>query len=76
MDITLNLGATLPNGTTLIAITEIAPNEAIVMALTNGRSGHAYATWAMRLDDNMCFGGDYSNTLSEAYESYTARGGK
>lgn len=73
---TRQLGDTLRNRCTIIAITELNADEAIVLAITNGQSGHPYATWVMRLSGGETFQGEYLFTMTDAFASYTARGGK
>lgn len=70
------LGRVLRNQCTVIAVTELNDEEAVVLAITNGQSGHPYATWIMRLSDHETFWGEYSFTMTDAMQSYTRRGGK
>lgn len=70
------VGATLKNGTTLIAITETAQGESVVLAGVEGRSAHKYATWVMNDETGSTFWGHYHNSIVDAVADYVQRGGK
>lgn len=63
----------LANGATVIAARRTAPDEALVLALTNGIASEAYATWRLDLKRGLTYMGEYQDSLYLALEDYRSR---
>lgn len=66
-------GTALLNGAIVVAAERRWPDEAVVLALTNGMAGDDYVVWRLDLKTGSAYSGEYSSNIHRAADDFISR---